>query len=1476
MNATDPFGPGPSAAPQLNGTAQLDATQSPANESISAPGPEPVAPSPPPFLQFPDQDQFVSSCANSDSPICYNTSISGANIITNLWFSAILGLLCYLAFVMFRTKFRLYQARLHMPTVTHKPPQLKLSAWHHRWWSWVVPVFRVSDEELLKSAGMDALIAVKILYFGILCFLPITLAAMAILIPINYTDDYYSSTAQADGLSDTYSTVFIRLTMSNIRPGSSVLWVHFCFVYGAVFWTCWLITEFYKEYISLRQAYVIRNTEAANAHIGGSAEAFEQEKQPIITSRGSERRSSFRSSINSLADLDGSGKHLGATPDAARSQRRTSLDFINEVRDASLMSHLNTPLRILHAEGAPRKDSIGVLTNRSVSFSGRSVYETPYNARPGYGDGAGSGSNSNSPSKSPATSISGYSGLYAQEGCSDRDGEFDVDDHLDTETDNESVVERHVTISERWTDHDFSQDVGVGLAGPSSDRGPRPGSTQTAGGRRSPLKHRSGSAAAAVAIALDTGHDSTAASALAKIRHHRAASGASYASSLSNHTGTPHGSPRQRSPRQGGGMSGMNAFDEATSMERIPERVFEGIPGEADHTTADHNTAAAATNPGKPPRGLVQIITTVAEDSERDGNMHVDDLPTAMALDPAMCDPEGQQGIGHRWWSYMIEAGSGRLRTDHGKGFVQSDMRVRTAPPDAPGVCDPDRPEDDCVTVNASLYTVLVTDEPIEKLHLKKPFRKTKLTNANLPGRKKTGGGASRKSKQVGKANTADTADEQGDGSGKSSLRSLASLDDIDIDAIIASAPSDDPTHVIDATSPLSRGLDLSERGLTGTELALERGSVTTATKRKESFHFHFRKTDPKTDSRELLTDAAKAREMVREKEAEKEQERQSHASAMASMNVSERGMGLTSGWSATITNLMQWWKNRGGYKEWRRDVRWAMFRKRARIATQMFTELFGEDFDSLVPIYPTQSVDKLIVAWDKKCAKLERAQYDIKSLVKKEEARLGQVAGAGESQVVFDKKLERYRKKIAILKGRIIQLKEEATQLQDQIVEERERVLSGLPSTCFFATFKSQEAAAIAAQANLNPIQQRLLNVQAAPSPDDVNWPSLTRSWWQRQSRPIIVLPLILFIMLLPIGAFSGAFAQLTIAVCGSPADTSKPPNDSWYCSDDPWANFFRNLVTSLAPTLLLSLYHMCILPVLVYYAAQAEGQQFSLSGLDRRCCSLFFYWDVFNVFLGAMLGGSVIAELPTYIEDPAQIWSALSAAIPSSSNFFINYVAYRALVMAWFRLWYPHMGTTVSALKWMRILPWAKSPREKALESPIRNCRYGRDVGIPVLMNFVMVLAYCVVSPLILPFGLLYFMLLWMVWRYQMLYVYQRSYESGGQFWPLVAHRVVACLFICVLFTSTVLILKEAYTQAVLMLCSLPLYLLRFDIYLNSRYDGVVEQIPLMAVHKAGRVDSVDPDLWTPAPLREGAQGWHPQWGVVWQYWGVPRYSL
>jgi hypothetical protein len=140
-----------------------------------------------------------------------------------LWFSSLLGLLCYIGFVVFRTKFRLYFARLDMPQVSRKPPEMRTDG-HHRFWSWLVPVFAVSDDDLLASAGLDELVAMRIISFGMMLFLPVTIVVTAILLPINYTDNYYTNEAEDGNYQDDYTTVFIRLTMSNLTPGTRFMW----------------------------------------------------------------------------------------------------------------------------------------------------------------------------------------------------------------------------------------------------------------------------------------------------------------------------------------------------------------------------------------------------------------------------------------------------------------------------------------------------------------------------------------------------------------------------------------------------------------------------------------------------------------------------------------------------------------------------------------------------------------------------------------------------------------------------------------------------------------------------------------------------------------------------------------------------------------------------------------------------------------------------------------------------------------------------------------------------------------------------------------------------------------------------------------------------------------------------------------------------------------------------------------------------
>lgn len=50
---------------------------------------------------------------------------------------------------------------------------------------------------------------------------------------------------------------------------------------------------------------------------------------------------------------------------------------------------------------------------------------------------------------------------------------------------------------------------------------------------------------------------------------------------------------------------------------------------------------------------------------------------------------------------------------------------------------------------------------------------------------------------------------------------------------------------------------------------------------------------------------------------------------------------------------------------------------------------------------------------------------------------------------------------------------------------------------------------------------------------------------------------------------------------------------------------------------------------------------------------------------------------------------------------------------------------------------------------------------------------------------------------------------------------------------------------------------------------------QMPLQATLTAPRAN-VDPAMYRPPPLRTHAVGWYPEWGKVWEWYGLGRYSL
>ena len=66
--------------------------------------------------------------------------------------------------------------------------------------------------------------------------------------------------------------------------------------------------------------------------------------------------------------------------------------------------------------------------------------------------------------------------------------------------------------------------------------------------------------------------------------------------------------------------------------------------------------------------------------------------------------------------------------------------------------------------------------------------------------------------------------------------------------------------------------------------------------------------------------------------------------------------------------------------------------------------------------------------------------------------------------------------------------------------------------------------------------------------------------------------------------------------------------------------------------------------------------------------------------------------------------------------------------------------------------------------------------------------------------------------MWRYHVLYVYERGYESNGAMWFSVVELMVWSLLIAQSFTSCVLFSKAAWTPGIVLYITVPYYLYRY----------------------------------------------------------------
>lgn len=378
----------------------------------------------------------------------------------------------------------------------------------------------------------------------------------------------------------------------------------------------------------------------------------------------------------------------------------------------------------------------------------------------------------------------------------------------------------------------------------------------------------------------------------------------------------------------------------------------------------------------------------------------------------------------------------------------------------------------------------------------------------------------------------------------------------------------------------------------------------------------------------------------------------------------------------------------------------------------------------------------------------------------------------------------------------------------------ERQKVLKDakciMPAA--FVSFNTRWGAAVCAQTHQSK-NPTLWLTKWAPEPRDVYWKNLAIPFVSLSIRKLVIsvsVFALVFFYMIPI-----AFVQSLANLDGleKVAPFLRPVIE---------LKFVKSFLQGFLPGFALKFF-LYILPTVLMVMSKIEGHV-AFSVLERRTAAKYYYFMLVNVFLGSIVTGTAFEQLHSFLhQSPTQIPRTIGVSIPMKATFFITYImvdGWAGIAAEILRL----KPLVIFHLKNMFIVKTERD-REKAMDPGSVDF----PETIPSLqLYFLMGIVYAVVTPILLPFILVFFAFAYFVYRHQIINVYNQQYESAAAFWPHVHSRIIASLLISQLLLLGLLSTKKAANSTPL-LVALPILTLTFHKYCNNRFEPAFREYPL-----------------------------------------------
>ncbi|KZP27711.1 DUF221-domain-containing protein [Athelia psychrophila] len=338
------------------------------------------------------------------------------------------------------------------------------------------------------------------------------------------------------------------------------------------------------------------------------------------------------------------------------------------------------------------------------------------------------------------------------------------------------------------------------------------------------------------------------------------------------------------------------------------------------------------------------------------------------------------------------------------------------------------------------------------------------------------------------------------------------------------------------------------------------------------------------------------------------------------------------------------------------------------------------------------------------------------------------------------------------------------------------------------FVTFEKMSSAQIACQTAHAPLPYRI-NTYPAPEPRDIVWSNMSHSIASIRVRELIALAcmaLLLLFWLIPITGLASLLSYKEIKKVMP-----------WLGDLIDQNSKIRAIVQNSLPSVVMITLNSLV-PFMLEALTYIQGYR-ARSWIEYSLMKKYHMFLLFNVVFVFLLASTYWQLVRDLANSPAKIPEKLAEALYQgrARHFFLSYVILQGLGIMPVQLL--NLGVIIPRIL-MRIFV-TSTPRDFAELNAPPMINYG-VVYPQAILVFTIVMLYSVVQPLIVIFGAIYFGVAYIVYKYKLLFVFYKPYESQGQAWPITFVRLIWGVVMFQVFMEGILTLKGAIISALLLL--------------------------------------------------------------------------